>query len=1141
MNSISKKAGVLFVGAIAALAMVAAPTARAQTAEELQTQIQSLLAMIATLQAQLAGGSTTPTTGGACTAMQFTLTHKQGDQGGEVMNVQKFLNANGFTVATAGAGSAGNETSYFGPATKAAVVKFQNAYAAEVLAPVGLSAGTGYWGSSSRAKANAMEIARCSSTVVTPGTGTGTGVVVPTGTGLTVSAPAQPGNSLAPANAANVPFTKFTVTAGASDVSFDSVTVELTGLADDNAFASVALLDENGIQVGITKTLNSNDQATVGETVTVPAGMSKTFTVAGNMASSLTDYAGQVAAFSVVAINTSATVNGSLPISGAQHTINASLTTGDATAAVGAEDPNSSDTKEIGTTNYKFQSLKLTAGSAEDIRVKSVRWNQSGSASASDLANVKLTFGGNTYTPVVSGDYYTFNFGSGVVIEKGLSKEMVLSGDIVSGSASTVIFDIRKKTDLVVTGETYGYGITPNDGTGTASDSGTQLTAGTPWFDGAAVTISAGSFNSVSKSNNAPAANVAKQTSDQILGAFTVDIKGESVTVDTVKFGTQITGSANASDLTIVTLVDQNGAVLAGPEDGAADGFESTGDSDGEGSISFSSVTFPVGVTTIYVKGKLSSDFSGADTVVITTNPTDWTNATGDNTGDSVTLGDSLATANTMTVRAASLTATTLTQPAARNVVAGAADFIWMAGSLDAANSGEDIKVTALSITNTTGAGATPGDIDNVEIWADLVDNGNDSSRGDKYETRVADAEQFTSTTQGADETLSISLDTYINVTKNTETEIAVVADLSSSASTTASTPTHTIDIGSVTAVGKETGTSVSVTPTGNGQAMTVSGGGTLTTSVDSTSPDSALVLDDTTNEQTLAVFRLAASNVEDLDVDSIKIASGNTAVQKFVFYNGSTVLGEKVNAGSPELFLNDSTLVVPADGYKLITIKGVMNNIDGTSVTNDSSVAVVLDEVQTTGHDSGSAVDDTNDRTADTHYVYETVPTVAFEDVTSTTLVTSGNYLLGKIKVTSTGNEDLVYSSATGTVVLNFSLTGATTTNSNEITVKDDNGTVLDSTVDAANTTGSIYEATVDFSSSTLTVPAGQSEYLYVYADTTSSGFDLGTDGDTIQVWLDDVANDHIFMVNGDTTAHTEGTLINRGEIFGQTHVNPS
>jgi len=171
MTTIAKDVASKFAVAFVAVAMIFtmfAPAANAQTqsVEDLQALIETLMAQINALEGTMGGSTTAPAGAPAVCPYTWTRDLSQGSTGADVMKLQQFLNSYpDLRVAATGAGSAGMETDYYGPATAAAVSKMQVMFRAEVLTPGGLVNPTGYFGSMSRAKANDLCVADA---VVTP-------------------------------------------------------------------------------------------------------------------------------------------------------------------------------------------------------------------------------------------------------------------------------------------------------------------------------------------------------------------------------------------------------------------------------------------------------------------------------------------------------------------------------------------------------------------------------------------------------------------------------------------------------------------------------------------------------------------------------------------------------------------------------------------------------------------------------------------------------------------------------------------------------------------------------------------------------------------------------------------------------------
>ena len=1134
----------LAVGLFVMFALAFSLTTKASAAALSQSQIDAILNMlrafgadqatIANVQAALTGqpaqnnsGSGSANQGGStsCTPMVFTLNHKMGDRGGEVKNIQKFLNANGFTVAAAGPGSPGNETDYFGPATKAAVIKFQNAYASEILAPVGLTHGTGYWGPSTRAKANALEQARCAQANQNNNQNNNNNQQQAADE-LMVAAAAQPANSLAPKGATNVPFTRFTLTAGSSDVTVTGVKVKLQGLAQRSNFDSVVLLDENGMRVGRTRVLQSDYTATIGETMTIPAGQSKTFTVAANIASSVN--AGEVASFAVVDIMANKPVNGSLPIVGAQHTLNNTLNVASVSVALGSNAPSVSSL-EIGRTNEYLGSVRITNNSSnEDVKLKAVRFYQAGSVAASDLANVKIVIDGNEYPAQVSADGKYYSAAVDVTLPKGLSKDIDIKGDIVSGVGRNIQFQVYEASDIYAVGTLYGYGA-PVSGTFPQNAASSVIS------------INGATLNSISKSNDAPAANITVNTPDQVLGAFTVDLMGEGVDVSTLPVTVDIKTGAAVADvagsITNVTLVDQNGKVLAGPVDitDASGNTETTLNGDEDGRFTFNGVTFPAGKTTVFVKGQLtdtsSLSWTDGNQLQVATDASNWTGVRGTSSGNNVSLTGS-AKANVMTVRLPQVDIVTAATPN-NNLVAGATNIVLATGELDATTSGDDMRITKIEVRSNASAASVNGKIKNVRVMADTDGDGT-------YETQLATPQSFPGT--AADETLAFPLTQNLVVKKGEKVAIAVYADIASGAS-----GSTTVTFKKVYATGVNTAITFFANGKGTGVSRTIAANGSLTLSVGANNPTSQVLLDGSASngaEQTIYEFKASASNVEDIEIRGLQFSqtgySSNSRVLAFDIYAGSDKVASVYNPGSSPVTvdLSSNPVVVPAGSYKTFTIKARTNDILSPVAANNSDNTVSISSVNVTavGALSQATITPTAVSGDNTDYVYETYPTLAVADAgSSKTLTPAAEMETARITITNNGDKDLTFAGSNEFKPVIYVSQAVTSTAAGDTwKVKDADGTLLCQNAATSGLSAGTNTVTCDLPN-TFVVPAGGSKTVVVYVNTTGQT----TAGNTVYVKLPDANSTLSFRIDNGTTDYNQiMSVIMNGDITGPTYV---
>ena len=325
---------------------------------------------------------------------------------------------------------------------------------------------------------------------------------------------------------------------------------------------------------------------------------------------------------------------------------------------------------------------------------------------------------------------------------------------------------------------------------------------------------------------------------------------------------------------------------------------------------------------------------------------------------------------------------------------------------------------------------------------------------------------------------------------------------------------------------------------------------GSLSLEPDNMAPEEGIMFSGE-NDHRSALFHIQASDVESVDLDNIKIkVHGNVNIAES--YKITQVpLSDEVSSsttiatlpgGVSELNINlsNGSAVVPAGSYNLIQISIDVNDV-GNVVKNDDFIYFTLEsgDVTGTGTVSGEKIYATGQiQSSAKQSVYDTIPQVSLSSSSPTgSLATGMNTLIAVFDVNAKGqNGDLTFQQNDGNQV-KFQLVGHLNdwnSGEKEVIFMDKYNNILDNVSVDFGDLMPYPVVTLDFSESSLTVPAGDTQLIKVYANTTS----FTTPGDVILVMLNHIQGDYsVFSwgVDGQGNYETGKTTVGNG-VFGNT-----
>ncbi len=1004
---------------------------------------------------------------GSAQAYTFNFVNnlKMGQSSSDIKELQKALNANGFVVATSGAGSPGSESNYFGAKTKAAVQAFQTA---KSISPV-----SGYVGPLTRGALNALG--------GTPGTSLPAGCTSTSGfspiSGVSCATGQSSGSqtgpvtaSLAASNPASMYLVSGQALADLAQFTFSgtgtvsSVTLTRGGISDQSTLTNVYLYDgatrlTDGYSFNNTGSITMNNvnlMVSGSKTISVKADVLSTAT--GTVSVGLSSFtAGTVVTPVSLSGNMMSIANGV----GILGTVNLTVASPSPTAA----------TVNAGSMNQNLWSNTVSVGvHASKLYGMTVR--MIGSAPANTLANVGLFVDGvKVGSASINGmNQFVFDLSATPLNLTTGSHVVDVRGDVVGGAYRNFYLSLEKAADLSIKdGQVNGGGV--------VSIAPTYLTNPLNNVLGGLVTINNGTLtiNQDTSFNNTTTL-VGGATSVK-MAAYKFTAYGEDVKVNSLTFTPTLTLTTPASPDSLINVGLYVNGGQVGSNATATTATPLTFNNLG------SNLIVPVGMpVTVEIRG----DVINGGNVTVTAGTVKFDLASGSSNAQGVTSGQLTSTAS---AGGQSLTVSS-------SNVSFAQTSGWAASSVAPNQSAK--KIGSFTLSTASAEGVTINNIlvgiTGTMITANQVTNltVKDASTGLVLGTPVGNPT--------ASNNFSTSLPVPISSTKTLD----VYADIGSGSAGLTVIPTMTITYRGMTSMVTTTSSAVTGSTITANVATIIAGEVTFV-------PSSSLV-------SQFLIGGQSATVVGTFNVKSNNSVGGAVIKDVTVTVPANTIGSVTLNGVTGQIVGTTATLynvgvTVPADASGInipMTVSLVCVNASGgcAGISNSSVTA----QITTLTYFDGSATQSISPTAITaTHKLVATKPVVSMTSSSGSGFL-SGNIKIGEFTVSADAAGDLKLEQ----IPITVTISGAAAITAGTVELRDSTGnTVIVGTGGVNGSAGLNGSGNFVFNTSSRVITHGTSETFTVYAtftgvtggsNTMNETFGLGAKASFL--WTDVIGN---------------------------------